>query len=173
MIKLFDEFINEAENYLSESADYTPEDIYNMAVQLKDNGSVKDVKQIKSGWGPKGFCFEMYYSKGLICKFDFVNKYEYIYEYRTNDENTIGNSSTDEIDRTDWEVTLNAVRHINSLISNLTAGVKRASGNEKRYYNAYNRSNKSSDYEKYLKEKRWVEIWNKRIARYRELLAFA
>lgn len=161
--------------YLNEAAGLTPQGIYDMAVQLQQDGKVKEVKKIDSGWGDKeGFCFEIYYPKGLILKIDFVGRGEYIYEYRSDKgDETVGTNSTRETDRTDWEEFLNPSRHLNQIITDLKKQIARAKGNSKRYYNAYNRANKSSDYEKYLHEESWIKKWESRTVRCTKLLSLA
>ena len=160
--------------YLNESSGITPQGVYDMAIQLQQDGKVKEVKKIDSGWGSNGFCFEIYYPKGLILKIDFVGRGEYIYEYRNDKGNeSIGTNSTIETDSTDWEEFLNPSRHINQNITNLNKRIARAKGNSKRYYNAYNRSNKSSDYEKYIHEENWIKRWESRVVKYTNMLKLA
>lgn len=157
--------------YLTESS-ITRDDVFAKIKNLSETG-IAEVEEVESGFGEKNSKkFTIHYKKGLTYSLDFLNSYEYIWEYESPDGKKLSTNSTDDIDRTDWDRELNPKLEIPFRMRNIDKLISKAKGEYTRYHNQYNRTGKSDDSMKAYRASERMRILQARKERYEHFLKF-
>lgn len=128
----------------------------------------------ETGWDKNGKAFSLTNKNGLKMIVDFANNSEYIYDFEDKDGNRLYSKlSTANTSETDWKVLLNPKTWADKRISVLKSSISKYEGLTKRAKTQYDRYDRSSDYQKYLDNKKYVQSLNNKLERVKKIASLA
>lgn len=128
----------------------------------------------ETGWDKNGKAFSLTNKNGLKMIVDFANNSEYVYDFEDKDGNSLySKPSTADTSETDWKVLLNPKTWADKRISELKSSISKYEGLAKRAKTQYDRYDRSSDYQKYLDNKKSVQSLNNKLEKVKKIASLA